>query len=232
MFNNPVLVAQPNPKNHWVKVHSTECFWAPPFNRYARLTISLSVCYSVMLFCRSAFCQCRSKDIVWFTYGSVHIRLYRNVLISVDKFKIWLYFKHKFDNFVLLWVQNGDQIWILHPWLWYYLDERKALMFSVEVVEIHGPACIAFHCSHLYITNPGSVSRFAKTWVSLQTTTYMNKSTKYFDILLLLTCGEVLHPPIFQIWAQNSTILTPNNLVLGLRWQTTWTDIILTDMTI
>ena len=53
----------------------------------------------------------------------------------------------------------------------------------------HGPACIAFHCSHLhiYITNPGSVCHFAKTWVSLQTTTYINKNTKYFGINLLLT---------------------------------------------
>ena len=52
----------------------------------------------------------------------------------------------------------------------------------------HGPACIAFHCSHLYITNPGSVSHFAKTWVSLQTNTYKSKTTKYFfGINLLLT---------------------------------------------
>ena len=79
---------------------------------------------------------------------------------------------------------------------------------------IHGPACIAFRCSHLYITNPGSVSHFAKTWVSLLTTTYIRKSTKYIDILLLLTCEEVLHAPTVQIWAQNSTISTPNNLLI------------------
>ena len=56
----------------------------------------------------------------------------------------------------------------------------------------HGPACIAYHYSHIYITNPGSVSHFDKTWASLQTTTYISKSTKYFDILLLFTCEEVL----------------------------------------
>ena len=74
--------------------------------------------------------------------------------------------------------------------------------------------CIAFHCSHLFITNPGSVSHFVKTWVSFQTTTYISKCTKYFDILLLLTCEEVFHAPIVQIWAQNSIILTPNNLLI------------------
>ena len=49
-----------------------------------------------------------------------------------------------------------------------------------DQTEDHGPAYmyIAFHCSHLYITNPGSVCHFARTWVSLQTTTYVNKSTK------------------------------------------------------
>ena len=74
--------------------------------------------------------------------------------------------------------------------------------------------CIAFHRSHLYITNPGSVSHFSKTWVSFQTTTYKSKDTKYFDILLLLTCEEVLHAPTVQIWALNSTILTPNYLLI------------------
>ena len=92
------------------------------------------------------------------------------------------------------------QLWLKGPW-WL-------------VHWAHGPACIAFHCSHLYITNPGSVSHFAKTWVSLQTTTYIRKSTKYIDILLLLTCEEVLHAPTVQISAQNSTILTPNNLLI------------------
>ena len=78
----------------------------------------------------------------------------------------------------------------------------------------HGPACIAFHCSHLYITNPGSVSHFAKTWVSLQTTTYISKSTKYFGIKLLLTWEQLLHAPTVQIWTWNSTILIPNNLLI------------------
>ena len=76
-----------------------------------------------------------------------------------------------------------------------------------------GLHCIAFHCSHLYITNPGCVCHFAKTWVSLQTTTYISKSTKYFGINLLLTWEQLLHAPTVQIWAQNSIILTPNNLL-------------------
>ena len=46
------------------------------------------------------------------------------------------------------------------------------------------------------------MSHFAETWVALQTTTYKNKSTKYFDILLLLTCEEVLHAP--TNWSQNT----------------------------
>ena len=78
----------------------------------------------------------------------------------------------------------------------------------------HGPACIDFHCPHPIYHSPWAYQPFAKTWVSLQTTTYKSKSTKYFDILLLLTCEEVLHAPTVQIWAQNSTILTPNNLLI------------------
>ena len=73
------------------------------------------------------------------------------------------------------------------------------LVVIVIIIYVNGPACVAFHCSHLYITNPGSVSYFAKTWVSLQTTTYKSKNTKYFDILLLLICEEVLHAPTVQI---------------------------------
>ena len=81
------------------------------------------------------------------------------------------------------------------------MNQSKEVVRKIEqgVRSNHGPACIAFHCSHLYISNPGSVSHFAKTWVSLQTTTYISKSTKYFDILLLLTYEEVLHAPTVQI---------------------------------
>ena len=78
-------------------------------------------------------------------------------------------------------------------------------------------ACyIAFLCSPPLPFSSGCMSHFAKTWVSLQTTTYISKSTEYFDILLLhvLCCEEVLHAPTVQIWAQNSTILTPNNLLI------------------
>ena len=38
-----------------------------------------------------------------------------------------------------------------------------------------------------------------KQWVSLQTTTSKSKSTKYFNIFLLITCEEVLHAPTVQI---------------------------------
>ena len=58
------------------------------------------------------------------------------------------------------------------------------------------------------------MSHFAKTWVSLQTTAYISKSTKYFDILLLITSEGVLHAPTVQIRAQNSTILTPNKFLI------------------
>ena len=61
----------------------------------------------------------------------------------------------------------------------------------------------------LHITAPGPMSHFAETWVSLQTTTYKSKGTKYFNILLLLTCEEVLHATTLQLWAQNSTVLPP-----------------------
>ena len=83
----------------------------------------------------------------------------------------------------------------------------------------HGPACIAIHCSHLYITNPGSVSHFPKTWVSIQTTTYERQNTKYFDLLLQLGAEMPIFPSkakptIFwscyslspvKIWVCNST---------------------------
>ena len=42
----------------------------------------------------------------------------------------------------------------------------------------------------------------------------ISKSTKYFDILFLITCEPVLPTPSVQIWAQNSTILPPNNLLV------------------
>ena len=67
---------------------------------------------------------------------------------------------------------------------------------------------------YISITPPGPMSHFAKTWVSLQTTTYKSKSTKYFDILLLITCDKILHAPSVQIWAQNSIILPQNNLLI------------------
>ena len=47
----------------------------------------------------------------------------------------------------------------------------------------HGPACIAFLSS----PSLGVWGHFAKTWVSLQTTTYKSKSNKRFDIVLQLT---------------------------------------------
>ena len=76
-----------------------------------------------------------------------------------------------------------------------------------------------------HYTNPESVSHFAKIWVSLQTTTYKSKNTKYFDVLLLLTCEEVLHAPTAQIWAQNSTISTPNNILIDCRSSINWAHI-------
>ena len=67
---------------------------------------------------------------------------------------------------------------------------------------------------YIIITPPGPMSHLAKTWVPLLTTTYKSKSTKYFHILLLPTCEEVLHAPTVQVWAQYSTILPPNNLLI------------------
>ena len=90
-----------------------------------------------------------------------------------------------------------------HSFIDYYCKINHSFCFVSFIITgciIHGPAFIAFHCSHLYITtNPESVSHFAKTWVSLQTATYIKKSTKYLDILSLLTCEEVLHAPTVQI---------------------------------
>ena len=48
-------------------------------------------------------------------------------------------------------------------------------------------ACIAFHCSHFYISNPGSVSHFAKIWVSLLILLYIYIYIYYY-ILALYTC--------------------------------------------
>ena len=94
------------------------------------------------------------------------------------------------------------------PWPW----GDKEFLFHGPAN--HGPACIAFHGSHPIYHSAGSISHSVKTWVSLQTTTYKSKSTKYFDILLLLTCEEVLHAPTVQVWAQNSTIWPINNLLI------------------
>ena len=71
----------------------------------------------------------------------------------------------------------------------------------------------------IYITNPGSVSHFAKTWVSLQTTTYISKSTKYFDILLLLTCEEVLHCPILRSKFRHLNPKQPSNSLPFLHYE-------------
>ena len=91
----------------------------------------------------------------------------------------------------------------LLSFFWVSLEARsKSHLYSLPettTYESHGPACIASHCSHLFITNPWSVSHIAKTWVSLQITTYISKSNKYFDILLQLTCEEVLQAPIVQV---------------------------------
>ena len=61
----------------------------------------------------------------------------------------------------------------------------------------HGPACIAFLCSPSLPSSSGWMIHFAKTWLSLQTTTYISKSTKYFDILLLL---RLTLSPICWVW--------------------------------
>ena len=83
----------------------------------------------------------------------------------------------------------------------FFLGVTRSKEPETTTYESHGPACIASHCSHLFITksNPWSVSQIAKTWVSLQITTCISKSNKYFDIVLQLTCEEVLQAPIVQV---------------------------------
>ena len=73
---------------------------------------------------------------------------------------------------------------------WIGTDQNKATNI------IHGhvyynqipvtPPCLLY----MYITQTPSHSSFK--------TTYISKSTKYFDILLLLTCEEVLHAPLLS----------------------------------
>ena len=41
-----------------------------------------------------------------------------------------------------------------------------------------------------------------------------SSNTKYFAVELLFTWEQVFHAPTVQIWAHNSTILPPNNLVI------------------
>ena len=105
------------------------------------------------------------------------------------------------QHFAIEWCQITCMLFILN-------------MFDHELN--HGPAFIAFHCSHLYITNPGSVSHFAKTWVSIQTTTYINKSTKYLDILLLLRKDYFLLSFLHHAAGWNKY---RKNLGLGIRHQ-------------
>ena len=66
----------------------------------------------------------------------------------------------------------------------------------------HRPARIAFLCSPPLLFSSGCMSHFAKTWVSLQKTTYytyISKSTIYFDMLLLVAYYLLLHAPTVQI---------------------------------
>ena len=51
----------------------------------------------------------------------------------------------------------------------------RPMIYTMGNTVTHGPACIAFHCSHLLYHPPGPMSHFAITWVSLQTTTYKSK---------------------------------------------------------
>ena len=91
---------------------------------------------------------------------------------------------------------------------------QKGRTLPMAVIDnSHRSACIAFLCS-LFSSSLGLWSHFAKTWVSLQPTTYKNKSSKYFVIFLLLSCEEVFHAPTVQIWVQNSNILPQNNLLI------------------
>ena len=53
------------------------------------------------------------------------------------------------------------------------------------------------------------VSHFAKTLVSLQTTTYKSKNTNYFGINLLLTWEQLLHAP-FCSYAKSHSIIYEN----------------------
>ena len=87
-------------------------------------------------------------------------------------------------------------------------DFRQILQFTSDCIAPkvycenvqHGPACIAFLCSSpLPFFSECMRPYIAKTWVLFQTTTYIRKITKFFDILLLLTCEPVLHAPTLQI---------------------------------
>ena len=92
-----------------------------------------------------------------------------------------------------IWFQT---IFAVHQWLHCTHQSSKVYCKNVQ----HGPACIAFLCSSPLPFFSGCMRPYiAKTWVLFQTTTYIRKITKFFDILLLLTCEPVLHAPTLQI---------------------------------
>ena len=57
------------------------------------------------------------------------------------------------------WILENKMLMTQTGMLMLYMSSEK----MKRGCSLHGPACIVFHCSHLYITNPGSVSHFAKT---------------------------------------------------------------------
>ena len=123
-------------------------------------------------------------------------------------------FSHKFT--ILKWLYLHSFLSFTHSFSHSPTHPRKSgpgltVAISKAIVDYldHGPACIAFHCSPPFSLSLGVWGHFAKTWVSLQTTTCKGESTKYFDILLLLTSEKVLHAPSVQNLSSKFHRLTP-----------------------
>ena len=130
----------------------------------------------------------------------------------------WRYnFLQRYADWSFLWIFH---MWKLKMWRLCMRSGFLSLKISKSTVDqdhdvLHRPASLAFICTPPLTFCLGVWGNFAKIWVSLQTTTYKSEITKYFVVLLLLSYEPALHAPTVQIWAQNSAILPPNNLLIS-----------------
>ena len=78
------------------------------------------------------------------------------------------------------------------------------LINSISIMGLHDVGMMHSHPLLRFSSSPGCMSHFAKTLVSLQTTAYISKSTKYF--LHIVTTNLWIGPPC-NYWVQHKFII-------------------------